>query len=112
MQQQTNETSQCSVTNKIKTKTNGTFPYQDIYSGIPQNFLINVIGFSGLLLLFLVLRKSAWKVVNRLHLTKDITHWSSSFVSFSSHMLQKLPFSGDRNEGMQDGNAPSKHTIT
>ena len=60
------------------------FKIQNPYGGIPQNLLTNLIGISVLLTLFLILRKSAWKVINRIVPKNDIDRWNHIFFSFSN----------------------------
>ena len=60
------------------------FKIENPYGGIPQNLLTNLIGLSILLSLFLILRKSAWKVINRIVPKNDMDRWNHIFFSFSN----------------------------
>jgi len=54
------------------------------YGGIPQNLVTNLIGLGILLVLFIILRKSAWKVINTLVPKTDLDRWTHIFFSFSN----------------------------
>jgi hypothetical protein len=79
-----NASNQCNLHNK----NNHTSPIyiENPYGGIPQNLLTNTIGLIILLLIFLVLRKSAWKVLNRIVRKDDVDRWTNLFFSFTTNM--------------------------
>ena len=86
------DTSQCY--SQIKPSDNSTiFPNANPYGGIPTNLTINAIGFVILLLVFLIIRRNAWKALNKIvrkddveRVTNQVTHMFFSFTTvFSNH---------------------------
>lgn len=68
---------------------NETNPYhiKNSYGGIPQNLITNLILLAILLVTFLILRKSAWKVVNRIVKKDDLERWTLVFFSFTENLI-------------------------
>ena len=48
-----------------------------------QNSVTNLIGLGIILVLFIILRKSAWKLLNHIVPKNDMDKWSQIFFSFS-----------------------------
>ena len=69
------------------------------YGGIPQNLIINTIGSSILILIFLILRKRAYKLLHSVVKNNDVQQLSHSVSSFSSRIHQSLSTSYGRDEG-------------
>ena len=71
---------------------NTIFPNANPYGGIPTNLTINAIGFVCLLMVFLVIRRSAWKALNKIvrkddveRVTHQVTHMFFSFTTVFSN---------------------------
>ena len=75
--------SKCNLYHKSD-KNSSWIQIQNPYGGIPQNLLTNLIGIGILLSLFLILRKSAWKVINHIVPKNDMDRWNHIFFSFSN----------------------------
>lgn len=78
--------SKCNLYHKTDQGNSSIFHIQNPYGGIPQNLLTNLIGVGILLALFLILRKSAWKVINHIVPKNDVDRWTHIFFSFSHAM--------------------------
>ena len=76
--------SKCNLYHKNDKGNSSLINFQNPYGGIPQNLLTNLIGVGILLGLFLVLRKSAWKVINHIVPKNDMDRWTHIFFSFSN----------------------------
>ena len=59
---------------------------QNTYGGIPQNLVTNLIVIAILVILFVILRKSAWKVVNKIVKKDEVDRWTDIFFSFTSNI--------------------------
>ena len=83
-------TSQCGLYNK----NNHSSPIyiKNSYGGIPQNLLTNTIGFVFLAFLFLLLRKSAWRVVNKIVKKDGIERWYHLFFAQISSLAANSSF--------------------
>ena len=90
--------SRCSLNQNAINST--LLPDINPYGGIPQNLLINTIGFSILILIFLILRKRAYKLLNSVVKNNDVQQLSHSVSSFSARVHQSLSTSYGRDEGM------------
>ena len=93
-----NAESRCSLNQNTINST--LLPDINPYGGIPQNLLINTIGFSILTLIFLILRKRGYKLLNEVVKADDVhqlSHWMSPL---SSHILQSLSTRDGRDEGI------------
>lgn len=83
--------SRCNLYNKTVGGAGGSggsqnpFGIVNNYGGIPQNLLTNVIAATVLVLIFVFLRKSAWKVLNKILTKDDVEKWSNVFYSFRTH---------------------------
>ena len=86
------DTSQCQT--QIPPSDNSTiFKNTNAYGGIPTNLTINAVGFVILLLVFLIIRRNAWKALNKIvrkddveRVTNQVTHMFFSFTTvFSNH---------------------------
>ena len=73
----------CALYNKNKSSEN-YLHLQNPYGGIPQNLATNLIGTLVLVILFVLLRKNAWKVVNKIVNKDEVDRWSHIFFSFTS----------------------------
>ena len=82
----TDDDSKCNLYHKTDKGNSSLIHFQNPYGGIPQNLLTNLIGVAILLGLFLILRKSAWKVINHIVPKNDIDRWTHIFFSFSNAM--------------------------
>ena len=82
------DATKCNLYNKNNQSTN---PYhiQNAYGGIPQNLLTNVIVLSILLILFFLLRKSAWKVLNAFR-RDDLQRWTHTFFDFTTNVVTRM----------------------
>ena len=63
------------------------FPNTNPYGGIPTNLFINLIGFILLLLMFLFMRRSAWKAINKIVRKDDMERLTNMFFSFTTGVL-------------------------
>eukprot|EP00095_Tigriopus_kingsejongensis_P008456 snap_masked-scaffold18_size714446-processed-gene-1.9 protein:Tk08456 transcript:snap_masked-scaffold18_size714446-processed-gene-1.9-mRNA-1 annotation:"hypothetical protein L798_12217" len=91
------ESDKCNLNNN----RNESNPYhiKNSYGGIPQNLITNLILLSMLLITFLILRKSAWKVVNRIVKKDDLERWTHVFFSFTDNLI-------NRGQDKADGGPP------
>ena len=89
--------SRCSLNKNASNST--LLPDINPYGGIPQNLLINTIGSSILILIFLILRKRAYKLLHSVLKNNDVQQLSHSVSSFSSRIHQSLSTSYGRDEG-------------
>lgn len=79
--------SKCNLYNKSQSNV---YHLENTYGGIPQNLITNLVGWACLLFLFIVLRKSAWKVLNTVVRKDDlrkIERWTTMFFAFSATMI-------------------------
>jgi len=65
------------------------FPNVNPYGGIPTNLTINLIGLILLLLMFLILRKNAWRLLNKIIRKDDVERWTHTFFSFTTEIFHK-----------------------
>ena len=63
------------------------FPNVNPYGGIPTNLFLNLIGLILILLMFLILRKNAWRLINKIVRKDDMERWTHMFFSFTSGIL-------------------------
>ena len=63
------------------------FPNTNPYGGIPTNLTVNLIGFILTILLFLILRRSSWRVINRIVRKDDMERWTHMFFSFTAKII-------------------------
>ena len=78
----------CALYNK--TSGDNIFHIVNQYGGIPQNLVTNLIILSILVVLFIVLRKSAWKVVNKIVNKDDMERWTQVFFSFTFEVASTI----------------------
>ena len=78
------QTSKC----KLHPVENSTiFPNANPYGGIPTNLFINFASTAIIVLMFLILRKSSWKLINKIVRKDEIERWTHVFFSFTAAML-------------------------
>lgn len=80
---QTDDVKKCKLYNKNQSNP---FHIEATYGGIPQNLVTNLIILSILLASFLILRKSAWKLLNKIVRKNDVERWTHIFFSFTDHL--------------------------
>ena len=73
----------CALYNKTSGSSDNIFHIANQYGGIPQNLVTNLIFLAVLVALFIVLRKSAWKLVNKIVNRDDMERWTQIFFSFT-----------------------------
>ena len=73
----------------LRNRNNKTSPIglHTTYGGIPQNLVTNAILTIILLAVFFILRKSAWKVVNKLVRPDEVGRWSHLFFSQAANVV-------------------------
>lgn len=75
-----NTSQQCHLYHK-NNGSSGVIKLANSYGGIPQNLITNVIGLTILIVVFLLLRKAAWKVVNKIVKLEEFEKWTHVFFS-------------------------------
>lgn len=78
--------SRCNLQNK-NNHSSGPLHISNPYGGIPQNLITNSVGLVILLIVFLILRKSALKVLNKIVKKDDVEKWTHLFFSFTASMV-------------------------
>ena len=102
----TSDTEKCKLYNTNKNGTANPFHIENSYGGIPQNLLTNTILLTILLAAFLVIRKSAFKVFNKMKVN-NIEKWTHTFFSFASHMFDRTE-KGDDSSSSSDHDSPTR----